>query len=129
MSASLLLSGVAASFGAQPLFAGLDLTLAPGDVTALVGPNGSLYGTASEGGAFDYGTVFKMTPSSGGSYALSVLRTFRNVANGVYPYAGVIRGPQGSIYGTTYEGGYTGGSGACGFNDTGCGVVFQLPPK
>ncbi|MCA0293714.1 MAG: ATP-binding cassette domain-containing protein [Actinobacteria bacterium] len=41
MSASLFLSGVAASFGAQPLFAGLDLTLAPGDVTALVGPNGS----------------------------------------------------------------------------------------
>jgi ATPase subunit of ABC transporter with duplicated ATPase domains len=41
MPASLFLSGVAASFGAQPLFAGLDLTLAPGDVTALVGPNGS----------------------------------------------------------------------------------------
>ena len=41
MSASLFLSGVAASFGARPLFSGLDLTLAPGDVTALVGPNGS----------------------------------------------------------------------------------------
>jgi len=41
MPASLFLSGVAASFGAQPLFSGLDLTLAPGDVTALVGPNGS----------------------------------------------------------------------------------------
>ncbi|HEX5335503.1 MAG TPA: ABC-F family ATP-binding cassette domain-containing protein [Propionicimonas sp.] len=41
MPASLLLSGVAASFGARPLFSGLDLTLAPGDVTALVGPNGS----------------------------------------------------------------------------------------
>jgi hypothetical protein len=38
-------------------------------------------------------------------------------------------GPKGSIYGTTYEGGYTGGSGACGFNDTGCGVVFQLSPQ
>ncbi len=41
MPASLFLSGVAASFGARPLFSGLDLTLAPGDVTALVGPNGS----------------------------------------------------------------------------------------
>ncbi len=41
MSASLFLSGVAASFGARPLFAGLDLVLAPGDVTALVGPNGA----------------------------------------------------------------------------------------
>ena len=41
MSASLFLSGVAASFGARPLFAGLDLRLTPGDVTALVGPNGA----------------------------------------------------------------------------------------
>jgi len=41
MPASLFLTGLAASFGAQPLFSGLDLTLAPGDVTALVGPNGS----------------------------------------------------------------------------------------
>ena len=41
MSTTLFLSGVAASFGAHPLFAGLDATVAPGDVTALVGPNGS----------------------------------------------------------------------------------------
>ena len=41
MSASLFLSGVAATFGARPLFADLSATLAPGDVTALVGPNGS----------------------------------------------------------------------------------------
>ena len=38
---TLTLSGVAASFGARPLFSGLDLIVAPGDVTALVGPNGS----------------------------------------------------------------------------------------
>ena len=41
MSTTLFLSGVAASFGAHPLFTGLDATVAPGDVTALVGPNGS----------------------------------------------------------------------------------------
>ena len=41
MPASLHLSGVAASFGARPLFAGLDATLAPGEVTAVVGPNGA----------------------------------------------------------------------------------------
>ncbi len=41
MSAYLFLSGIAASFGARPLFAGVDLTLAEADVTALVGPNGS----------------------------------------------------------------------------------------
>ncbi len=41
MSATVFLTGVAASFGAHTLFSGLDATLAPGDVTALVGPNGS----------------------------------------------------------------------------------------
>jgi len=41
VSTTLFLSGVAASFGAHPLFTGLDATVAPGDVTALVGPNGS----------------------------------------------------------------------------------------
>lgn len=41
MSASLFLSGVSASFGARPLFSGLQLRLTPGDVTALVGPNGA----------------------------------------------------------------------------------------
>ncbi len=41
MSASLFLSGVCASFGARPLFSGLDLRQTPGDVTALVGPNGA----------------------------------------------------------------------------------------
>ena len=92
---------------------------------------GALYGTASEGGNFDYGTVFKLSPPTSGTgpYKTTVLRTFRTLANGAYPYAGVTLGPRGSIYGTTYEGGYTGGSGACGFNDTGCGVVFQLPAQ
>ncbi len=41
MSPSLHLSGVAASFGARPLFSGLDLTVSGGDVVALVGANGS----------------------------------------------------------------------------------------
>ncbi|MCW3159036.1 ABC-F family ATP-binding cassette domain-containing protein [Micropruina sonneratiae] len=41
MSATLFVSGVAASFGARSLFSGLDATVAPGDVTALVGANGA----------------------------------------------------------------------------------------
>ncbi|MDO5094893.1 MAG: ABC-F family ATP-binding cassette domain-containing protein [Propionibacteriaceae bacterium] len=38
---SLHLSGVSGSFGAHSLFHDLDLTVAPGDVVALVGPNGA----------------------------------------------------------------------------------------
>ncbi|MER7072786.1 ABC-F family ATP-binding cassette domain-containing protein [Terrabacter sp. NPDC000476] len=41
MSTTLTLSGVDVAFGARTLFSGLDLTLADGDVVAVVGPNGS----------------------------------------------------------------------------------------
>ena len=41
MSASLFLSGVAASFGARPLFAELSATLPPGGGPRPVGPNGA----------------------------------------------------------------------------------------
>ncbi|RYP88913.1 ABC-F family ATP-binding cassette domain-containing protein [Nocardioides guangzhouensis] len=40
MSTTLTLSGVDIAFGARTLVTGLGLVLAPGDVTALVGPNG-----------------------------------------------------------------------------------------
>ena len=41
MPATLTVTGLDVSFGARVLVSGLDLTLADGDVTALVGPNGS----------------------------------------------------------------------------------------
>ncbi|EWT02421.1 heme ABC transporter ATP-binding protein [Intrasporangium oryzae NRRL B-24470] len=41
MSTTLTISGLDVAFGARTLFTGLDLTLADGDVTAVVGPNGS----------------------------------------------------------------------------------------
>ncbi len=41
MPATLTVTGLDVSFGARILVSGLDLTLADGDVTALVGPNGS----------------------------------------------------------------------------------------
>jgi ATPase subunit of ABC transporter with duplicated ATPase domains len=40
-AATLTVTSLDVSFGARTLVSGLDLTLAPGDVTALVGPNGS----------------------------------------------------------------------------------------
>ena len=41
MSSTLTISGLDVAFGARTLVSGLDLTLADGDVTAVVGPNGS----------------------------------------------------------------------------------------
>ncbi|MEV4810613.1 ABC-F family ATP-binding cassette domain-containing protein [Micromonospora avicenniae] len=41
MSATLIVKNLSAGHGDKPLFAGLDLVVAPGDVVGLVGPNGA----------------------------------------------------------------------------------------
>ncbi len=41
MPTTLRVNDLSVAFGARSLFTGLDLTLADGDVTAVVGPNGS----------------------------------------------------------------------------------------
>jgi uncharacterized repeat protein (TIGR03803 family) len=81
---------------------------------------GNLYGTASQGGAKGYGTVFKMTHKSGG-WLFTTLYTFTGGTDGAYPWARVIRGPDGTLYGTTSSGGE-----GCG--SSGCGTVFSLRP-
>ncbi len=65
-------------------------------------PKGSLYGTTLVGGASGYGTVFEV--SSTGTE--TVLYSFTgDGADGIYPNAGLIRDPQGNLYGTTVYGG------------------------
>ena len=51
---------------------------------------GNLYGTTDMGGAYDYGTVFKLTPSFAGQWTETVLHAFSGGADGGYPSAGVI---------------------------------------
>jgi uncharacterized repeat protein (TIGR03803 family) len=89
--------------------------------------SGNLYGTTVLGGANGLGTVFKLTPSSGGSWTESVLYSFcslSNCADGSAPVAGVIFDGAGNLYGTTINGGSTSNS-IC----NGCGVVFKLIPN
>jgi uncharacterized repeat protein (TIGR03803 family) len=72
---------------------------------------GNLYGTTFAGGnAPGLGVVFKVTPAG----AETVLHAF-NSADGCSPYAGLIRGTKGTLYGTT---------GACGAY--GYGTVFEV---
>ena len=64
------------------------------------GSDGTLYGTASSGGAFGAGTVFK----------IDTVGTFRslhsfNVTDGASPRAGLVEGRDGAFYGTTTDGG------------------------
>jgi uncharacterized repeat protein (TIGR03803 family) len=83
---------------------------------------GNLYGTTVEGGSstcsLGCGVVFKLDPTG----TETVLHAFTG-PDGAAPYASVILGPGGNIYGTTFEG----GSSTCGHG--GCGVVFKLAPN
>lgn len=84
---------------------------------------GHLYGTTWLGGAQSSGVVFELTPVSG-AWEQSVLHPFCSAAScsdGAYPWAPLILGPDGSLYGTTTAGGKQ--SFAVGL---GYGVVFKL---
>jgi uncharacterized repeat protein (TIGR03803 family) len=75
---------------------------------------GNLYGTTEEGGANNYGTVFKLDTTG----AETVLYSFGggpNGPDGAYPIAGLVRDAAGNLYGTT-------GAGGAG----GIGTVFNV---
>lgn len=79
---------------------------------------GNLYGTTTGGGNFGGGTVFELT-SSGREKVLYSFCTIYKCDDGDTPYAGVIFGGSGNLYGTTVSGGTSGG-GDC------CGTVYKL---
>lgn len=64
--------------------------------------SGNLYGTTFQGGAYGYGTVFKLTPNGKGSWTESVLHSFAD-RPGASPWAGVIFDSAGNLYGTTAD--------------------------
>ena len=58
--------------------------------------NGDFYGTTYEGGANNYGTVFKITPSG----TITTLHSF-DLTDGANPYSGLVQATDGNLYGTT----------------------------
>jgi uncharacterized repeat protein (TIGR03803 family) len=83
----------------------------------VLGANGTLYGTTAGGGAYGYGTVFEINLSSTTGVE-TVLYSFTGGADGADPEAGLVMGPHGNLYGTTYGGGTN--------ND---GTVFEINPS
>ena len=81
-----------------------------------VAPSGVLYGTAAGGGTDNAGTVFKLRQVNSG-WVFSPLYEFTG-SDGAYPEGGVVIGPNGALYGTTF-----GGAGGADH-----GVVFELRP-
>ena len=76
------------------------------------GPGGTLYGTTDAGGGIvNAGTVFRVSLSG----QESVLYSFRMAPDGKRPQGALVLGPDGTLYGTTNEGGWAG-----------FGTVFKL---
>jgi uncharacterized repeat protein (TIGR03803 family)/YD repeat-containing protein len=67
------------------------------------GSDGNIYGTTSTGGSQDLGTIFRYQPdTSFGSF--DSLYSF-NGQNGSHPFGGLTQGSDGSLYGSTFDGG------------------------
>ncbi|HEX3396203.1 MAG TPA: choice-of-anchor tandem repeat GloVer-containing protein [Steroidobacteraceae bacterium] len=87
---------------------------------------GNLYGTTSIGGSYQAGTVFKLSPSSGGNYAYSILYSFTGTTvDGGQPNGGLVMDDAGNLYGTTMTSSLPPGGNV---NDSGFGTVFKLTP-
>ena len=97
------------SFGASPdgatPFAGVTLDAA-----------GNLYGTASAGGKFGYGSIYELLSKS--NWKEQVIHDFEMGNDGGTPYAGLVYDGAGNLYGGTVSGGKRAG-----------GTIFQLTPS
>jgi uncharacterized repeat protein (TIGR03803 family) len=74
--------------------------------------SGNLFGTAFDGGASAYGTVFEIAT---GSNTITALASFSGT-NGANPKAGLVEDGSGDLFGATSAGG-----------DSGDGAVFEVP--
>jgi uncharacterized repeat protein (TIGR03803 family) len=95
--------------------------------SGLVAVNGLLYGTTAYGGAsgcqsLGCGTAFSIDPKTGVEKVLYDFCSQPDCADGAVPQASLIE-VDGTLYGTTTEGGGTGCHGG------GCGTVFALDPS
>jgi uncharacterized repeat protein (TIGR03803 family) len=85
--------------------------------------SGTLFGATAKGGggrsgcdSFDCGTVYELRPS-GRRYVERTDFAFRRLGEGDNPVGGLVLGPSGALFGTTWQGG--------AFNS---GVVYEVSP-
>jgi uncharacterized repeat protein (TIGR03803 family) len=79
----------------------------------IFGADGWLYGTTVSGGTNNIGTIFKLLPSGGSFTNLRSLAIASG--DGAHPYAGLVQGTNGILFGTCSNGGASG-----------AGVVFRI---
>ena len=78
---------------------------------------GNLYGMTTQGGTYNYGSVFKLSPSASG-WKETILHTFNSDGvDGNNPSGALVQDGAGNLYGATGSGGV--------YNQ---GTVFELSP-
>jgi uncharacterized repeat protein (TIGR03803 family) len=80
----------------------------------------AFYGTTVGGGAFDLGTIFRVTPAGAYADLYSFCQGGASLGcpDGSTPFGGLVQASDGNLYGTT--------SGCC--NGSTPGTIFKLPP-
>lgn len=78
---------------------------------------GIIYGVTQQGGAWNGGTIFQLTPGTGGTYTEQVLYSFGDLADASTPAGPLLMDSSGALYGVTSLGGT--------FNQ---GAVFKFIP-
>ena len=87
------------------------------DSLLIIDPAGNLYGMTQFGGFESCGTVFKLSPKTGGTWSKHTLHEFTGDPDGCGPFLNMVRDSVGNFYGVT-EGG--------GSMDN--GAIFQITP-
>jgi uncharacterized repeat protein (TIGR03803 family) len=119
------LSPQSGGYGETATFS-FDATNGANPSAGLAAVGGTLYTTATNGGAYGYGAIVAL--SADGLGATDVY-DFQNAPDGAYPQAGLVADASGALYGTTYYG----GSASCSHGNNHlfyhCGTVFKFVPS
>ena len=93
-------------------FAGNADGAGPSNATLIRDANGNFYGTTQAGGANNAGTVYELSPATGGGWTEQILYSFSYaIGDGYSPQGGVVFDGNGNLYGTTaYAGPNVGGT-------------------
>jgi len=93
---------------------------------------GNLYGTTTAGGGActaitkkGCGTVFELSPASGGTWTETILHAFTGGTSDGYSPQGLVFDASGNLYGITGAG----GTGTVCIGGAGCGVIYELSPS
>jgi uncharacterized repeat protein (TIGR03803 family) len=83
-----------------------------------VGPNGDLYGTTTQGGYDNLGTLFRYSPETSSVFVFGVFDSW----NGSNPVGRIVSAPDGNLYGISRNGGAPGE----GDGGSGTGTVYKV---